>query len=135
MDGQFPNVSTRKEKRAHHVGISCKSQALSRPIDAKGRRVIHSIEQRVREGRGKDPLDQVMSSLATAAMAECNLLVAQVELMAARLPRALDFLQNVVNTSRMVRCIHHGHLLIHDLTFVIGRIFRRLRSEAMEKRP
>ncbi len=135
MDGQFPNVSTRKEKRAHHVGIGSKSHALSRPIDAKSRRIIHSIEQRVREGGGKDPLNQVVSSFAATAMAEGNLLVAQVELMAARLPRALDFLQNVVNTSRMVRCIHHGHLLSHDLTFVIGRIFRRLRSEAMEKRP
>src|SRR5207248_10937473 len=95
--------------RAHHVGVGGKSQTLSRPVDAKGRCIIHRIKQRVREGGGKDPLDQVMSRLAATSMAQCNLLVAQVELMAARLPRALYFLQNVVNTSRIVRCIH-GYL-------------------------
>src|SRR6266566_3646768 len=111
MDGQFPNISTWKEKRAHHVSIGGKSQALSRPVETKGSRVIHSIKQRVREGGGKDPLNEIMSRLAATSMAQCNLLVAQVELMAARLPRALYFLQNVVNTSRIVRCIH-GYLRV-----------------------
>src|SRR2546421_11894617 len=109
MDGQFPNVSTWKEKRAYHIAVGGKSQALSRPVETKGSRVIHSIKQRVREGGGKDPLNEVMSRLAATSMAQCNLLVAQVELMAARLPRALYFLQNVVNTSRVVRYIH-GYL-------------------------
>src|SRR2546429_2583044 len=111
MDGQFPNISTWKEKWAHHVSIGSKSQALSCPVDAKGRRVIHRIKQRVREGGGKDPLDQVVSRLAATSMAQCNLLVTQVELMAARLPCALYFLQDVVNTSRVVRCIH-GYLRV-----------------------
>src|SRR2546426_10988527 len=99
MDCQFPNISTCEEKWAYDVGIRREGQAMVCPVDPKDRCIVHRIKQRVREGGCKDPLNQVVGSLATTPMTERDLLITQIEFMAARLPRALDLLQYVVDAS------------------------------------
>src|SRR5260370_28552105 len=94
MYGQLPNIATWKKKRADHIGVGGKRQALAAPVDAKGCGIVHLVEQRIGEGGRKNAFNQVVSSLAAAAMAEGDFLVAQVEFMAARPTGAVDFFQN-----------------------------------------
>src|SRR5579885_3420221 len=98
MNGQLADVTSRKEQRADHIGIGGESEALPGAVKTKDCCVIHCVEQRVGEGWSKDALDQVVRGFAATAVAEGDLLVAQIELVAASLAGALDFLQDIINT-------------------------------------
>src|SRR5579863_2701022 len=97
MHGQLADIAAGEEKRADHVGIGGEGQALARSVNDKSGRVVHLVKQGIRESRGNNPLDQVVGGLAPTAMTEGDLLITQVEFMAASLLGALDLLQNVVN--------------------------------------
>src|SRR5580700_10866532 len=97
MHRQFPDVPSWEEKRANHIGIGRKGDALARPVDGESRRIIHRIEQRIGESGGNDTFNQIVGRFAAAAMTERDLLVAQIELMTTSLLRAFDFLQDVIN--------------------------------------
>src|SRR5205085_12383136 len=60
MNCQFSDISTGEEKWAYNIGVGRKGQALACSVDPKGRCIIHSVEQRVREGGRKNTLNQIV---------------------------------------------------------------------------
>ena len=104
VDCQFSNIPSREEEGAYYVGVGCESQALACSVYAKGCRVIHGIEQGIREGGREDAFNEVVGGFAATAMAERDFLVAQIEFVTTCLPCALDLFEDVVDA-----CIIHRY--------------------------
>src|SRR5262249_38268540 len=95
MYGQLSDIATREEEWIDDIGIGCKCQPEIAVVKSKGSRIIHQIKQGIGESRSKNALNQIMRCFAATAMAERDMLIAQVKFLPSCLPSTFNFRQGL----------------------------------------
>jgi hypothetical protein len=75
VDGEPPDVATRKKQRTDHVRIRGERESRARR-DVENGAVVPRIEGRVGKGRPEDPFDQLLGESPAAAVGNLDLSVA-----------------------------------------------------------
>lgn len=114
MHGQLADVAAREKERANDVGIGGEGQPFAAG-QGEGGGVVHRVQQRIRKGGGKHTFDQVVRRLAAAAVAQGDMIIAQVKLVPTHLPHALDLVQNEVFLLLLGTGLIHQSVVVHSI--------------------